>query len=250
MDSPNGESLCLFLSPVCLLSFSVSQGSLSLGLSLGMALIIAVAFPQPPFWRRFLWPWYVFVSLWVSLVCISSLGMLPDPKPACGKRASEGLILVCMGSDLTAMSGGLASLHPQGQKPVVESGAASPSQGLWGLKINLFPDDGLCIESSDSFDTLVGGLSCLQRAHMMASGWLFPLSPACSQPSPRLPRELGSGFLWLGWAQGGQEPQAGSSPSLAGQRISSPFHPLIPYCPVLAVPPGPPSPAAVPTRNS
>ena len=83
--------------------------------------------------------------------------MLPGPKPACGRRAGEGLALVCMGSDLTAMSGGLASLHPQGQKPVVESGAASPSQGLWGLKINLFPDDGLCIESSDSLDTLVGG---------------------------------------------------------------------------------------------
>ena len=80
-----------------------------------MALIIAVAFPQPPFWRRFLWPWYVFVSLWVSLVCISSLGMLPDPKPACGRRASEGLTRVCMGSDLTAMSGGLASLHPKGK---------------------------------------------------------------------------------------------------------------------------------------
>ena len=61
-------SLSLSFPSLSVLSLSVSQGFLSLSLSLGMALFIAVAFPQPPFWRRFLWLWYVFVSLWVSLV--------------------------------------------------------------------------------------------------------------------------------------------------------------------------------------
>ena len=120
--------------------------------------------------------------------------MLPGPKPACGRRAGEGLALVCMGSDLTAMSGGLASLHPQGQKPVVESGAASPSQGLWGLKINLFPDDGLCIESSDSLDTLVGGgRSCFQRARMMAS-LALPTSPCLLTALTQAAQRIG---LWV-----------------------------------------------------
>lgn len=64
-------SLCVSLFPQFLV-ISISQGSLSLGLSLGIALFIPVTFPQPPFWRCFLWPCYVFVSLWVSFVCMSS----------------------------------------------------------------------------------------------------------------------------------------------------------------------------------
>lgn len=64
--------------------------------------------------------------------------MLPGPKPACGRRAGEGLTLVCMGSDLTAMSGGLASLHPQGQKPVVESGAAFLLRDSGASKLTFF----------------------------------------------------------------------------------------------------------------
>lgn len=55
-------SLCVSLFPQFLV-ISGSQGSLSLGLSLGIALFIPVAFPQPPSWRCFLWLCYVFVSL-------------------------------------------------------------------------------------------------------------------------------------------------------------------------------------------
>lgn len=46
----------------------------------------------------------------------------------------------------------------------------------------------------------LGALSCLQRAHMMTSCWLFPPFPRLLTTLTQAAQSVGLGFLWLGWA--------------------------------------------------
>lgn len=137
---PNGNLSASFFPQFHLLSSLSPKGLLSLGLSSGHGSDHRCGLSQPPFWRAFSLSALVCLccqSL-VSLVCISSLGMLQIPSQHVEEEQSEGLTLVCMGVRPGYCQRGEQQVCPPRAKAWWRVGCFPSPGTLGGLKINLF----------------------------------------------------------------------------------------------------------------